>query len=407
MRFDNTLLKHLVPIRQLQTEHRLQIADKAELFQLRAGDELSANEEGGSFIYLIEGRLDLLEINKPAELLDSADGRAYHPLFSEEGGKKRLIAQTGCIIVRFNKQLFHDFVDEELISGGDSETFEMSEVEANLFNEIMRAFNAGELKLPSLPDIAIKIKKALADPNISEEDMVRIVAADPAIAIRLVSAADGLMARGADPICSIRNSISQLGMQTSKDLISKSALNNLFSSKSEMLNQRMHELYDHSIDIAALSFALAKQSAMLSPDHVLLAGLAHEIGVIPILNYIEETGLIINDEAELDSIINNLKAVVGSMVIRNWGLPVDLVTVVEDFENWQRYEEGEVDTCDIVIVAQIYRRLKHHQLDGLPKMDQVPAFKKLYPINQDADFAKKVFQQAHEDSALIMQLLKM
>jgi len=407
VQFDNTLLKYLVPIKQLQTEHRLQIASQSQMLELRLGDELSANEEHRWFVYLIEGKLDLLELNRAPILLDAADDRAYHPIFNEGEHKTRLVAQSGCVIARFEKQLFHTFIEQEIMTGEELETVEMSEVEGNLFNEIMHAFNMGNLKLPSLPDIAIKVKNALQSPNASADNMSRIISADPAMVARLINAANGPLNRGVDPIGSIQAAIVRLGMNTSKELVTSFAIKQLFKTNSKMLNQRMHELYDHSVDIAAISFALSKQSGKLSPDHMLLAGLLHEIGVIPILSYIEDTGLIVNDEAELDQIIKSLRGAVGSMVVRHWGLSGDLFAVVEEFENWQRDEEGELDTCDMVIIAQIYRRLKHHQIDGLPRIDQVPAFKKLYPDNQDKDFAQKVFQQAHEEITAIMQLLKM
>jgi len=405
--FNNTLLKYLIPINQLQNEHRLIIADKSHVIDLGVGDELFVNEEHRWFVYLIKGKLDVLQPDQPPLLLLAEDKRAHHPLFVEGEHKTRVIAQSECTVVRFDRQLFNTFLEHELLSGEELETVEMNEVEGNLFNEIMHAFNMGNLKLPSLPEIAVKVKTAMAGMNNSAEDIARIVSADPAMVTRLIKVANGPLNRGVDPVCSIQAAIVRLGMQTSKELVTSFAVKQLFSSKNKMLHRRMRELYDQSVDVAAISFALSKQTGILSPDHMLLAGLLHEIGVIPVLSYIEDTGLIINSEAELDNIIKRLRGAVGSMVIRHWGLSNDLLAVVEDFENWQRNEDGDIDTCDMIIIAQIYRRLKHHQLEGLPDIHQVPAFQKLYPGNQDADFAQNVFQQAHEEIVSIMQLLKM
>ena len=265
----------------------------------------------------------------------------------------------------------------------------------------------GELKLPSLPDIALKVKHALASPYVSAADVARIIAADPAIATRLINVANGPLNRAVDPIHSIQAAIVRLGVQTSKELVMSFAVKQLFTTKSQILKHRMHSLIDDSIEIASISFALSKQSGMLPPEHLLLAGLLHNIGVIPILSYIEDTGLNINDEAELDNIINRLRGAVGTMVIRHWNLSDDLFAVVENFENWKRDENEKLDTCDMVIIAQIYQRLKHHKIEGLPNINDVPAFKKLYPNNQSADFAQHVFQQAHDEIAAILQLLKM
>lgn len=406
MQFDNTILKHLVPIKQLQNEHQLQMARHSQMIALRAGDELFVNEEHLWFVYLIEGKLNLLETDHESVLLEDSTEQACYPLFNEGSNKIRIIAQSASIIARFDRHLFNSFVDEELTSGDELQSVEASEVEGHLFNEIMRAFNAGNLKLPSLPDIAIKVKKALSRPNSSAQDVSRIVSADPAMVTRLINIANGPLNRGVDPIGSIHGALVRLGLQNSKDLIISFSIKQLFMSKSKILNQRLQELYDSSVDVAAISFALSKQSAMLAPDHIMLAGLLHEIGVIPILSYIEDTGLVVTDENELNSIIKNLRGVVGGMVIKHWGLSNDLIAVVENFENWQRQEDGEIDTCDMIIIAQIYHRLKHQQIEGLPKINDVPAFKKLYPENQDANFAQNIFQQAHDEITAIMRLLK-
>jgi len=407
VQIETTLLKHLVPIQQLQSEHRQQMANKSHLLELSVGDELSSNEEHRWFLYLLDGKIDLLGLNQPPQLLRSEDSRANHPLFSEGERKTRLVAQTACKIIRFEKQLFNTFLDQELISGEELETIEMNDVEGNLFNEIMHAFNMGELKLPSLPEVAAKVQTAMTNPETSAEDVARIISADPAIATRLINAANGPLSRGVETIASIQSAVVRLGMQTSKELVMSFAIKQLFITKSPLLRQRMHELYDRSIEVAAISFALSKQSGKLSPDHMLLAGLLHEIGVIPLLSYIEDTGLMFTDESELDEIIRRLRGVVGSMVIRHWGLSSDFLAVVEDFENWQRDTGDELDTCDMIIVAQIYNRLKHHQVKGLPKVEQVAAFLKLYPGKQDAEFVKHVFEQAHEEIVSVMTLLKM
>jgi len=405
--FDNTLLKHLVPIKQLQSEHQQKMFDQSHIIDLRVGEELSSNEEHRWFEYLLDGKIDMLEDSHHPTLLTASDERAYHPLFGVKKRNIRLIAQSNCQIIRFDRELFNAFLDQEIISGEELETVEMSEVEGNLFNEIMHAFNMRKLKLPSLPEVAVKVKAAMLHPSTSADDIALIISADPVMAIKLINAANGPLNRGIEPIDNIQSAVVRLGMKASKELVISFAVKHLFTSKSQTLNLRMRKLYDHSIDVAAISFALSKQSGFLSPDHMLLAGLLHEIGVIPILSYIEDTGLVIEDEHDLEAIIDRLRGVVGSMVIRHWDLPADLDAVVEDFENWQRDSGSSVDTCDMIIVAQIYSRLKDHKIQGLPRIDQVPAFKKIFPGNQDADFATKMFEQAQGEITAIRQLLKM
>lgn len=407
MQFDNSLLKHLIPVRQLQYEHRLLMLDKLQLIELQPGDAMTANEESRWYVYLLKGSINLLDIDKQSELLRASDDRSYHPLFSESEYKTELIAHTQCLVARFDKGQFNSLLDQELICGDDLKAEEVNEVEAGLFNEITEAFNSGQLKLPALPDIASKIKNALLNPATTAEDVARIMLADPVMATKLIHAANSPLVRGATVVSSLHSAVVRLGLKTSKELVMSFAIKELFTSHSKMLNRRMRELYDKSTEIAALGFAISKQSGVLSPDHMLLAGLLHQIGVIPVLNYIEDTGLVITDDNELEQIVKHISGVVGGMVIRRWGLPDDLLAVVEENENWARQSTGEADTCDIILVAQIYYRLKHHQLDGLPKIEQVPAFKKIFKGNQSGDFIAKVFEQANEEVAAVMQMLRM
>lgn len=406
MHIESSLLKYLVPLKQLQPEHRQQMVDQAHVIELSVGDELSANEEHRWYLYLIKGKLDFLSIDHPPVLLSSSDARAHHPLFSEGDRKVRSVAQTTCKIIRFDRQQFHTLLNHELISGEELETLEMNEIEGTVFNEIMHAFNMGELKLPSLPEIAAKVKTAMSNNNTNVDDVARIISADPGIVTRLISAANGPLNRGAESIDSIQSAIVRLGLNVTKDLVTSFAVKQLFTAKTALLSRRMHLLYEQSVDVAAIGFALSKQSGKLSPDHVLLAGLLHEIGVIPILSYVEDTGLIITDADELESIIERLKPAVSSMVIRHWGLSNDLMIVVEEYDNWQRDSGNKLDTCDMVMVAEIYSRLKRRQLKGLPKIEQVPAFKKIFPDNEGSDFVGDIFKQANEEILSVKSLLK-
>lgn len=95
------------------------------------------------------------------------------------------------------------------------------------------------------------------------------------------------------------------------------------------------------------------------------------------------------------------------MVVRHWELPDDLLNVVENYDDWQRNSGPQVDVSDMVTAAAIYSRLKHHELKGLPKIEQVPAFAKIFPARHDAEFIHQVLESAHEEVVSIMQLLRM
>ena len=302
--------------------------------------------------------------------------------------------------------MFATLLEHELITGEELETIEIGDIESNIFNEIMHAFNMGHLKLPSLPEVAIKVKAAVSDSDVNIKDVARIVESDPAMAARLVQVVNSPVSRGFDPVCSIKDAIVRLGLASTRNLVMSYSVKQLFKAKSALLKTRMKQLYEHSVEVAAISFALANESKKFAGDQLLLAGLIHDIGVIPILTYIDEAGLEIDNEIELENIILKLRSIVGVMVIKHWGFPVEMLTVVEHCENWSRDSGEKLDICDMVLISQVYSMLQHKDVARLPKIQEVPAFKKLFPEKRDPEFALHVFEQARNEIAEVKRLLR-
>ena len=403
---DVAWLRQLMPIRDLELDDQLVLAKKSHLMELQPGEELNAAEQHRWLLYLIDGKLDMRAPGEPSSLLVVGEPRAHHPVFSVTEHYSHAVAESVCKIMRFERQLFNTLIEHELISGIEITATETDHGESDLFNAIMQAFNAGQLQLPSLPDIALKVKTAAANPDVSMADMAHIVEADPAMAARLIQVASSPLHRGLSPVRSIRDAIMRLGLVATRNLIIGLSMKQLFKAENQMLVDRMHELYDHSIEVAAICYALGRKAKHAEEDYLLLAGLVHDIGVMPILAYIDKTGLIVESPEALESIIEKLRGAVGSMVIRQWDLPAELVTVVEQAENWTRNSGKHLDICDMVVIAQIYSMLQRHQLDKLPNIDEVPAFKKLFKDQPDADFAKQILHDSHDEVMEVMRLLR-
>lgn len=404
-RVDISLLKHLIPIRDLTVPDLHVLANKSHLLELQPGEELKAADQHRWLLYLIDGRLDMRAHDHSNNLIVAEEPRARSPVFAE-AEHSHAVAESSCKIIRFERQLFSTLFERELISGIEITAIEPDHGESQLYNAILQAFNAGKLQLPSLPDIALKVKNAAANPDVSLADVAHIVEVDPAMAARLIQVASSPMHRGLAPVRSIRDAIMRLGLVATRNLVIGLSMKQLFKAENSQLVDRMHELYDHSIEVAAICYALGRKAKHSHEDHLLLAGLVHDIGVIPILAYIDSTGLIIESPEALESIINKLRGAVGGMVIRQWDMPAELVTVVEEAENWTRDSGKKLDICDMVVIAQIYSMLQRHQLEKLPKIEDVPAFKKLFKGQPDADFAKQILVDSHDEVVEVMRLLR-
>ncbi|MCW9013555.1 MAG: HDOD domain-containing protein [Gammaproteobacteria bacterium] len=404
---DPELLKYLVPFDKLPIGDRLKLAARIEYIQLAMDNHLYAKDTEQYILYLLEGKLDFCEQYLQPVILKSSDERAHYPLFSEsEDQDTHVVAITDCKLLRVERDLFNLLIEKEIIVEDNKSRAPIGHVESSIYNEIVKAVETGTLQLPSLPEIALRVKKAI-DTDVDIDDVVRIVEFDPAMAARLIQVANSPMTRGVDPINSIRDVIVRLGMKMTRNLVTTLAIKQLFKTRHSLLKQRMKKLYAHSIEIAAISYALATRIKKFDADELLLAGLIHDIGVIPVLAYIENTGLEIENEKEVDDIVAVLRSAVGNMVVKNWEFPVEMIAVVDNAENWYRDSGRPLDMADIVIVAQVYNLLQHKQLAQLPDIHKIPAFKKLFPEQHDPKFAMDVIEQAKQEVAEVKRLLSL
>jgi HD-like signal output (HDOD) protein len=62
----------------------------------------------------------------------------------------------------------------------------------------------------------------------------------------------------------------------------------IFHARSDVVEQKMRDVWRRSLEVAGVSYALCRRHP-LKPDQAALGGLVHQIGVLPILTYAEDT----------------------------------------------------------------------------------------------------------------------
>lgn len=254
----------------------------------------------------------------------------------------------------------------------------------SLVYEFEQELNTGRFVLPSLPEVAFRIRELIDNPECSMEDLAKLVNTDPAIATKLVKVANSVMYRGASHCDDTQTAIARLGLTTTKQLVTSFAVLALFETKSHLFKDHMRRLWQQSVEVAAYSYVLAKQLPGFNKEEALLAGLIHSIGEIVVLTYAERFYDLSTDENRLNIATTNLRSKLGEMVLTRWDFTEDLITVARESDDWMRgsgsiAEDGsDFDYCDLVQVATLYAlQGKENVSPPLPEINSVPAFEKL------------------------------
>ena len=95
-----------------------------------------------------------------------------------------------------------------------------------------------------------------------------------------------------------------------------------------VLQKRMEDVWRHSTRVAAISYVLAREVPGLDAGHAMLAGLMHDIGVIPILTSAEHHAALADDTDLLDRMVQRLRADCGAMILRAWEFAPEFIDVV-------------------------------------------------------------------------------
>lgn len=242
--------------------------------------------------------------------------------------------------------------------------------------ELLDDIKHNRLKLPILPEIALKVREAVNDPNAAAATIAKAVSSDASIAARLLQVANSPLYRGTNAISNLQSAIARLGAPLVRNLVTSLILKQLFQTKSAVLKQRMQTLWEHSTQVAAISHVLARKLTRLKPDEAMLAGLLHDIGTLPILMKAENSTELTQDAAALDDLIDKLHAPVGRLILETWKFPAELVTVAAEHENLTRVSD-QVDYTDVVTVANLHSYLGTKHRHAKVKFAEVPAFTKL------------------------------
>ncbi len=89
------------------------------------------------------------------------------------------------------KQAANTISDTTVILG--TEFSEARALCAGLVEEFDRSLADDNLELPSLPEVALKIRKALADENVSVTEIARLIGSDPALAARILKTSNSAL----------------------------------------------------------------------------------------------------------------------------------------------------------------------------------------------------------------------
>lgn len=152
-------------------------------------------------------------------------------------------------------------------------------------HELLHIFESAE-DLPTLPEVAIRLQKAVNDPKSNAKDIARIIGDDPAIATKVLRVVNSAFyaPNTRVQITELQPAIARLGfLAVSNIALSTSVFGAFAVGKKPAFNRR--EFWRHSVCVGIAASVLYDNSGdiitqRIRRDTVHLAGIVHDVGKI-------------------------------------------------------------------------------------------------------------------------------
>jgi HD-like signal output (HDOD) protein len=259
----------------------------------------------------------------------------------------------------------------------DELDMQAAQIDTNdLATTLREEISAGRVRLPTLPDVAVRIKAA-AEGGCSAREIAALVAQDIALSGRLMQVANSPLYRGTVEIDSIQVAVTRLGTRLVRAFVIGLAFRQMFDASSAVLTKLFRDICQDAVQVAAICRVLADTSPDTDPEEAMLGGLLHNIGALPILARLDVAYADNIDSHFVHALVDELAPEIGSRILESWGLSEALVAVPEGCHALKRDSGPRIDYVDIVCAARLQYLFSEGLLDVTPEMSNLPALKKL------------------------------
>lgn len=275
----------------------------------------------------------------------------------------------------------------------------MTPLAEKVVQDLLHAIDTDRVVLPTLPEVALKVREAAEDPNVGVAELSRVIALDAALTARLIKVVNSPLLRTSKEITDLQMAVGRLGINYTANLATGLAMQQMFQATSDAVDRKMREVWSQGTEIAAISHALCKKYTRLMADRALLAGLVHQIGVLPILTYAEEQEDLLANAITLDQVTARIHPQIGERILKVWDFPADIACVPREYLALDR-QPATADYADIVQVATLLQAQRQGQSET--SVQTLPAALRL-GLNQQPDPAKDpAFWDAVEQSRSLL-----
>lgn len=225
-----------------------------------------------------------------------------------------------------------------------------------LLTILVEKINNDTLVLPTLPAIALKVRKAADDPNINLNAMADVVGQDPSLSARMMKIANSAYLGRSVKVASTTQAVTRIGLSQVKNIATALAMEQLFVSKNEIVKAYMAQKWSSTVNMvgnamaAMIQYKSSHKDNSLSLDTMTLSTLVADIGALPVLTEAERHDSVFANPTFLDVAIDKLSGRIGGSIMREWQFNEIFIEVAERWRDMS-YTTDNITYLDFVRIG--------------------------------------------------------
>ena len=266
----------------------------------------------------------------------------------------------------------------------------------NLADEV----SSGKVNLPCFPDVVMRIRKALDDPNTRLSQTVKIVGTEPRLAARLLQTANCVIFNpSGKQVTELRTAITRLGNRLVQSSAMAFGVQQLrLAPVLQGIARPLKVLWEESVAVASICRVVARCSSV-NADEAFLAGLLHGIGRLYIMVRAASNLQGPHIDGSLLELIDSWHPAIGKTILENWGFSEAMADAVA---NQYQYDYGgrrPPDHTDVLVASLVLAQAMHDPA-GLRQtnLDAVKSFTRLGLAREEC--GQILFHTQHHIGAL-------
>jgi HD-like signal output (HDOD) protein len=237
----------------------------------------------------------------------------------------------------------------------------------------------GQVELPSVPEIVVRLQQTMSDENVTNDIVVRVIGSEPMLAGKLLTMANSVaLNTSGRKIADLPTAVARVGFNIVRSAALSFAVEQLRkASEYRHLEKQLDGLWKNSVQIAAMCHVIARRFSSLNGDTALLAGLMHNVGRIYILTRASKYPTLTSDPLTFNSIVRDWHANVAKALLENWKVADEIVDAVAGYEDLDREARGPVTLTDVLSLAMLLERNRNGTEMNVPDEGLIKGLKRM------------------------------